>query len=46
MEQLESKIINDIANSKNQQANELKFNLENLKAKLESLSRIVDDHDR
>lgn len=36
--------MNDISNNKNQQLNELKFNIETLKAKLDSLNRNVEDY--
>ena len=41
MEQMQSKILNDISNNKNQQLNELKYNLDVLKTKIESLNRVV-----
>jgi hypothetical protein len=41
MEQMQSKILNDISNNKNQQLNELKYNLDAQKSKLEALNRIV-----
>lgn len=46
MEQLEAKIHNDIKNNKNQELNELKFNLETVKSKLESLSRDVLEYEK
>lgn len=46
IEQLESKIHNDIKNNKNQELNELKFNLETLKSKLDALNRDVNDHEK
>lgn len=42
LEQLESKIHNDINNNKNQQLNEIKFNLDTLKAKMDNLNKNVD----
>ena len=44
--QFEGKIMNDIANNKNQQMNELKFNIETNKAKLEGISRNVEDYEK
>ena len=41
LEQFESKILNDIANNKNQQLNEVKFNIETLKSKIDNLNRNV-----
>lgn len=38
--------MNDIANNKNQQLNELKFNIETNKAKLEGISRNVEDYEK
>ena len=46
LEQMESKIHNDIKNNKNQQMNELKFNLETLKTQLGALQRDVQDNDK
>jgi hypothetical protein len=46
LSQLESKIHNDIANTKNQQLNELKFNSDSLKAKLDVLSKNVDEYEK
>lgn len=46
IDQLESKIHNDIKNNKNQEMNELKFNLETVKNKIDSLTRDVQDHDK
>ena len=46
MEQLEAKIHNDIRNNKNQELNELKFNLETVKSKLDSLSRDVLEYEK
>lgn len=46
IDQLESKIHNDIKNNKNQEMNELKFNLETVKSKIDSLTRDVQDHDK
>ena len=46
MEQLEAKIHNDIKNNKNQELNELKFNLETLKSKLDSLNRDVLEYEK
>ena len=46
MEQLEAKIHNDIRNNKNQELNELKFNLETVKSKVEALSRDVLEYEK
>lgn len=46
LEQFEGKILNDIANNKNQQLNEIKFNMETLKAKIEGINRNVEDYEK
>ena len=46
MEQLEAKIHNDIRNNKNQELNELKFNLETVKSRVEALSRDVLEYEK
>ena len=46
LEQFQGKILNDIANNKNQQLNELKFNIETNKAKLEAINRNVEDYEK
>lgn len=46
LEQLENKIHNDISNNKSQQLNELKFNIENQKAKLEGINRNVEEYEK
>lgn len=46
MEQFEGKILNDIANNKNQQLNEIKFNMETLKAKIDGINRNVEDYEK
>lgn len=46
MEQLENKIHNDISNNKSQQLNELKFNIENQKAKLEGIGRNMEEYEK
>lgn len=46
LEQLENKIHNDIANNKSQQLNELKFNIENQKAKLEGIGRNMEEYEK
>ena len=46
LEQLEAKIHNDVKNNKNQQMNELKFNLETVKARVDSVQRDVQEHER
>ena len=44
LEQFQGKIINDINNNKNQQMNEIKFNIETNKARLEQMNRNVEDY--
>ena len=46
LEQLENKIHNDISNNKSQQLNELKFNIENQKAKHEGINRNVEEYEK
>jgi hypothetical protein len=46
LEQHEGKILNDIANNKNQQLNELKFGIETVKAKLEGAIHNIDDYEK
>ena len=38
--------MNDIANSKNQQLNEIKFGMETLKSKMESNSRNIEEYEK
>lgn len=44
--QLQSKIHNDIANNKSQQLNQLKFNIETQKSKLEAVNRNVEEYEK
>ena len=46
LEQQASKIVNDIANNKNQQLNEVKFGIETLKAKMEGNSRNIEEYEK
>lgn len=41
LEQFQGKILNEINNNKNQQLNEIKFNVETNKARLEQMNRNV-----
>ena len=44
LEQFESRIHNDIRNNKNQELNEIKFNLETYKNKLDSLTKNLNEN--
>ena len=46
LEQQAGKIMNDIANNKNQQLNEVKFGMETLKSKMESNSRNIEEYEK
>jgi multidrug resistance efflux pump len=46
LEQMEAKIHSDIANNRSQQLNELKFSLETQKARLETVSRNVEEYEK
>ena len=45
-EQFQGKILNEINNNKNQQINEVKFNIETNKARLEQMNRNVEDYEK
>lgn len=46
LDQFQGKILSDIANNKNQQLNEVKFNIETNKARLEAIGRNVEDYEK
>ena len=43
---MQAKILNNISNNKNQQMNELKFNLETIKLRVDNINKTMEENDR